>query len=92
MEQLLIWERIYRISDFNELASFCEENGVDLTVVGPEAPLVAGIVDVFKSRGLNIFGSSKSASQLEGSKIFMKNFLSRHNIPTAKYIETSSLK
>jgi len=79
------------ISDYEELASFCEKNGVDLTVVGPEAPLVGGIVDVFKKRGLNIFGSSKSASQLEGSKIFMKNFLSRHNIPTAKYIETSSL-
>ena len=79
------------ISDYEELASFCEENGVDLTVVGPEAPLVDGIVDIFKKRGLNIFGSSKSASQLEGSKIFMKNFLSRHNIPTARYIETSSL-
>ena len=80
------------ISDFNELANFCEKNSIDLTIVGPEAPLVAGIVDVFEDRGLNIFGSSAKASQLEGSKIFMKNFLARHNIPTAKYIETSSLE
>ncbi len=80
------------ISDFNELANFCEKNSIDLTIVGPEAPLVAGIVDVFEDRGLNIFGSSAKTSQLEGSKIFMKNFLARHNIPTAKYIETSSLE
>ena len=80
------------ISDFNKLADFCEENSIDLTIVGPEAPLVAGIVDVFESRGLTIFGPSAKASQLEGSKIFMKNFLARHNIPTAKYIETNILK
>lgn len=80
------------ISDFNELANFCDDNSIDLTIVGPEAPLVAGIVDTFRDRGLNIFGSSAQASQLEGSKIFMKNFLSRHNIPTAKYIETDSIE
>ncbi|SFV63681.1 Phosphoribosylamine--glycine ligase [hydrothermal vent metagenome] len=80
------------ISDFNELADFVEENNIELTIVGPEAPLVDGIVDVFRDRGLNIFGSSAKASQLEGSKIFMKNFLNRHNIPTAKYIETDSLQ
>ena len=80
------------ISDFNLLADFCDDNQVDLTIVGPEAPLVAGIVNIFEARGLNIFGSSKEASQLEGSKIFMKNFLSRHNIPTAKYIETNSIE
>jgi len=80
------------ISDFNELADFVESNSIDLTIVGPEAPLVDGIVDIFRARGLNIFGSSAEASQLEGSKIFMKNFLSRHNIPTAKYIETDSLQ
>jgi len=80
------------ISDFNELADFVETNNIELTIVGPEAPLVDGIVDVFRSRGLNIFGSSAKASQLEGSKIFMKNFLNRHNIPTAKYIETDSLQ
>ena len=80
------------ISDFNELADFCEANGVDLTIVGPEAPLVAGIVDLFEQRGLTIFGPTAKASQLEGSKIFMKNFLARHNIPTAKYIETDSIE
>ncbi len=80
------------ISDFNSLADFCEENNIELTIVGPEAPLVAGIVDVFEARGLNIFGPSAEASQLEGSKIFMKNFLARHNVPTAKYIETDSIE
>ncbi len=78
------------IKDFEKLADFVEENGVDLTIVGPEAPLVDGVVDVFKARGLTIFGSSKGASQLEGSKVFMKNFLKKYNIPTAKYIETDS--
>lgn len=80
------------ISDFNELADFCEANSIDLTIVGPEAPLVEGIVDVFESRGLTIFGPSAQAAQLEGSKIFMKNFLARHNVPTARYIETDSLE
>ena len=80
------------ISDFNELANFCEKNSVELTIVGPEAPLVDGIVDLFEDRGLNIFGPSAQAAQLEGSKIFMKNFLARHNVPTAKYIETDSLE
>ena len=80
------------ISDFNELADFCKENSVELTIVGPEAPLVDGIVDLFEERGLKIFGPSAQAAQLEGSKIFMKNFLARHNIPTAKYIETDSLE
>jgi len=80
------------ISDFEELAQFVIKNKVDLTIVGPEQPLVDGIVEVFESHNLAIFGSSKGASQLEGSKIFMKNFLKKHNIPTAKFIETSSLE
>ncbi|HIQ28650.1 MAG TPA: phosphoribosylamine--glycine ligase [Sulfurovum sp.] len=80
------------ISDFSELADFVEKNAVDLTIVGPEGPLVDGIVDVFEARGLTIFGPSAKAAQLEGSKIFMKNFLARHNVPTAKYIETNSLQ
>jgi phosphoribosylamine--glycine ligase len=80
------------ISDFDALADFVEANGVDLTIVGPEAPLVEGIVDVFKKRGLTIFGPTAQAAQLEGSKIFMKNFLARHNVPTARYIETDSLE
>jgi len=80
------------ISDFEELAQFVIKNKIDLTIVGPEQPLVDGIVEVFESHNLAIFGSSKGASQLEGSKIFMKNFLKKHNIPTAKFIETSSLE
>jgi len=80
------------ITDFNELGDFVEANNIALTIVGPEAPLVDGIVDVFEARGLVIFGPSAKAAQLEGSKIFMKNFLARHNVPTAKYIETSSLE
>jgi phosphoribosylamine--glycine ligase len=80
------------ISDFNALADFVEANNIDLTIVGPEAPLVEGIVDIFEKRGLTIFGPTAKAAQLEGSKIFMKNFLARHNVPTAKYIETDSLQ
>ncbi len=80
------------ISDYEELADYVEKEGIDLTIVGPEAPLVGGIVDTFKARGLKVFGPSKEAAQLEGSKIFMKNFLSRHNIPTARYIETESVE
>lgn len=80
------------LGDFEVLADFVEANDIGLTIVGPEAPLVDGVVDAFKARGLTIFGPSAAAAQLEGSKIFMKNFLSRHNIPTAKYIETNSLE
>ncbi len=80
------------ISDFDKLADFVESNGIELTIVGPEQPLVDGIVDIFQARGLNIFGPTADASRLEGSKIFMKNFLARHNIPTARYIETDSLQ
>ncbi len=80
------------ISDYEELADYVEKEGIDLTIVGPEAPLVGGIVDIFKARGLKIFGPSKDAARLEGSKIFMKNFLARHKIPTARYIETDSIE
>ncbi len=80
------------IEDFEKLAEFVKQNNIELTIVGPEAPLVDGIVDVFKSHNLNVFGSSKAASQLEGSKIFMKNFLARNNIPTAAFIETTEIK
>ena len=58
---------------------------IDITIVGPEAPLVLGIVDEFKDEGLAIFGPSKQAAQLEGSKVFCKDFLDRNNIPTAYY-------
>jgi len=80
------------IKDYNELADFAIENKIDLTIVGPEAPLVEGVVDIFKDRGLVIFGPSKEAAQLEGSKVYMKNFLAKYNIPTARYIETASIE
>lgn len=71
--------------DFPALAAFAEREDIGLTIVGPEAPLVEGIVDYFKQRGLPCFGPSRAAAQLEGSKAFTKDFLSRHNIPTASY-------
>lgn len=71
--------------DFAALADFAEANDVGLTLVGPEAPLVAGVVDYFRSRNLPCFGPSKAAAQLEGSKSFTKDFLKRHKIPTASY-------
>lgn len=70
---------------FDELIDFVKIKKIDLTIVGPEAPLVAGIVDAFNAEGLAIFGPSKGAAQLEGSKSFSKDFLARHQIPTAKY-------
>jgi len=72
-------------SDFQALTDFVKANDVDLTIVGPEAPLVAGIVDYFTNLGLACFGPSAKAAQLEGSKAFTKDFLARHNIPTASY-------
>ena len=71
--------------DFAGLADFAANNAVGLTIVGPEAPLVEGVVDYFSERGLRCFGPSKGAAQLEGSKAFTKDFLARHNIPTAAY-------
>lgn len=68
-----------------ELAEFAEKEGIDFTVVGPEAPLVEGIVDEFEKRGLKIFGPSKVASQLEGSKAFAKRFMEKYEVPTAHY-------
>lgn len=73
------------ITDINALADFAAQNDVHLTVVGPEAPLAAGIVDVFRARGLKIFGPTKAAAQLESSKDFAKRFMARHHIPTAGF-------
>ena len=80
------------VGDFEQLAEFCEAHGVDLTIVGPEAPLVDGIVDYFQSRGLRCFGPSQAAAQLEGSKAFTKDFLARHGIPTADYANFTELE
>jgi phosphoribosylamine--glycine ligase len=71
--------------DINALVSFARETGIDLSIVGPEAPLVAGVVDVFRLAGLRCFGPSREAAELEGSKAYMKDFLKRHRIPTAEF-------
>ncbi len=73
--------------DIPELINFAKNNGIDLTIVGPEAPLVAGVVDQFCSQGLTIFGPKQFNAQLEGSKSFAKEFMHRCNIPTASYQE-----
>ena len=70
--------------ELEKLAAFAEREHIDLTVVGPEAPLCAGLVDVFKSRNLTVFGPDKKGAQLEGSKSFAKSFMERYGIPTAK--------
>ena len=78
-------------SDIDELAKFAKENEIDMTVVGPEVPLVMGITDVFESQGLKVFGPNKRCARLEGSKAFSKDFMTRHNLPTAKYKEYTNI-
>jgi len=73
------------ITDIHALADYVAHENIHLTVVGPEAPLAAGIVDLFRERGLRIFGPSKAAAQLESSKDFAKRFMARHGIPTAEF-------
>ena len=80
------------ISDFSALEEFAKTNQIGLTIIGPEAPLVDGIVDHFKQAGLRCFGPSKGAAQLEGSKAFTKDFLKRHNIPTAAYANFTEIE
>ncbi len=79
-------------TDIEGLLALARRERVDLTVVGPEAPLVAGVVDRFRDAGLRCFGPRKAAAQLEGSKAFSKDFLARHRIPTAKYAVFTELK
>ncbi len=73
------------ITDLAALADFAQNEKIALTVVGPEAPLAAGVVDLFRARGLRVFGPTKAAAQLESSKAFAKDFMRRHHIPTAGY-------
>ena len=73
------------ITDVNALREFAQSHSVELTVVGPETPLAAGVVDEFRAHGMRIFGPTKAAAQLESSKAFSKAFMKRHNIPTAEY-------
>ena len=79
------------VMDFSGLADFAAGNGVGLTIVGPEAPLVDGVVNFFEERDLRCFGPGKGAAQLEGSKAFTKDFLARHDIPTAAYANFTEL-
>ncbi len=80
------------VEDIDGLVNFAKENQIGLTIVGPEAPLVIGVVDAFQAEGLKIFGPSKGAAQLEGSKAFTKDFLARHNIPTAAYANFTEIE
>ena len=73
------------ITDFHALADFAEAEKIALTVVGPEGPLAGGVVDVFRARGLRVFGPTRAAAQLESSKAFAKAFMQRHQIPTAAF-------
>lgn len=73
------------VNDIEALITFAKDNDIGLTIVGPEAPLVIGIVDKFQAAGLRIFGPTAGAAQLEGSKAFTKDFLQRHNIPSGSY-------
>ncbi|MGD9158960.1 MAG: phosphoribosylamine--glycine ligase [Desulfobacteraceae bacterium] len=73
------------VGDINALVEFAKKEDVGLTIIGPEAPLVEGVVDAFKSSGLRCFGPVKDGARLEGSKVFTKDFLKRHGIPTAEY-------
>lgn len=75
------------LADFKGLVQFAKDKKIELTVVGPEAPLVNGVVDAFNEAGLRAFGPSKRAARLEGSKIYMKKLMRKHNIPTADFIE-----
>src|SRR6267154_5314460 len=73
------------VSNITELVDLAKNFQIDLTVVGPEQPLVAGIVDAFAQAGLRVIGPTAAAARLEGSKIFAKEFMARHNIPTGRY-------
>ena len=79
------------VEDIEGLLNFAKENKIDFTIVGPEVPLCLGIVDRFEEEGLQIFGPVKETARLEGSKSFAKEFMKKHDLPTAKYIKTSSV-
>ncbi|EGT3679152.1 phosphoribosylamine--glycine ligase [Clostridioides difficile] len=79
-------------TNIEELLKFAKENEIGLTIVGPEVPLVMGMVDEFEKEGLRVFGPNKKCAQLEGSKAFSKEFMIKHNIPTAKYKEYTNLE
>ena len=73
-----------KVGQLDKMVEFAKENKIDLAVIGPEAPLCDGISECFRAAGIPVFGPVKEAAQLEGSKEYAKNFMVRHNIPTAK--------
>ena len=79
-----------RPDDLGKLVTFARAKRINFVVIGPEAPLIAGVADHFRSAGLTCFGPSLRASRMEGSKTFAKDFMARHNIPTAKYLTGES--
>jgi phosphoribosylamine---glycine ligase len=81
-----------KADNLSALVNFAQDHAIDLTIVGPEAPLVAGIVDEFQKVGLRCFGPCKAAAQLEGSKAFTKDFLARHQIPSAAYAKFTDIE
>ena len=80
------------VEDIAGLVAFAKDNAIELTIVGPEVPLVIGVVDAFREANLPIFGPTKGAAQLEGSKAFTKDFLARHDIPTAAYANFTEIE
>jgi phosphoribosylamine--glycine ligase len=82
----------FDVTDHAAVADFCSANGIDFVVVGPEAPLVEGLADALREQGIAVFGPSKAAAQLEGSKGFTKDLCERAGIPTAAYVRTTSLE
>ncbi|WP_154114967.1 phosphoribosylamine--glycine ligase [Vibrio cincinnatiensis] len=81
-----------QVEDIDGLVAFAKQNSIELTIVGPEVPLVLGVVDAFRAANLPIFGPTQAAAQLEGSKAFTKDFLARHNIPTAAYANFTEIE
>ncbi len=84
--------RNIELNSYESLAFWAKENLIDLTIVGPEVPLVEGIVDIFQNENLTIFGPNKINAKLEGSKVYAKKILNKYNIPTANSIETNNTK
>lgn len=78
------------VEDLDGILKFVEDYGIDLTVIGPEVPLCMGLADLLESHGHKVFGPTKQAATLEGSKAFSKDFMKRHHIPTAAYQEVNS--
>ena len=74
-----------KADDHPGILRFCKEKKIDLVIIGPEAPLAAGLADELSAHGIMVFGPSKAAAQIEASKVFSKNFMQRHGIPTARY-------